>query len=335
MNINNTNNKKNFKTKRKVKWCPGCGNYSILKQLHTVFQDLKIKKENIVIISGIGCSSRTPYYIDTYGIHGIHGRAISIATGVKLANPNLSVWITTGDGDCLSIGTNHLIHILRRNLDVNILLFNNEIYGLTKGQYSPTSVLGLKTKSSPLGTIDQQINPLSLVLGSQGTFVARSIDVNPQHLRDLLFKSFNHLGTSFLEIYQNCNIFNDNAFKFFVKKENRDDYTLFLKHGEPLIFGKKNSKGIILDGLTPKIVNINEKKYSLDELWIHDEEDRTKAEILTRFFNSKKFIFPRPFGVFYKERRKNYNLEFKKTQENINFNKKNNKFLNDLLINEL
>ncbi|XOD69017.1 MAG: 2-oxoacid:ferredoxin oxidoreductase subunit beta [Flavobacteriales bacterium AspAUS03] len=301
---------KDFISDQELKWCPGCGDYSILKQMQMVLPEIGIAKENIVFVSGIGCSSRFPYYMDTFGLHGIHGRAPSIATGIKLARPELSVWIITGDGDALSIGGNHTIHLFRRNLDVNVLLFNNEIYGLTKGQYSPTSSLGLKTKSSPLGAIDQPFNPLRLALGAQATFIARSIDRDPKHLREMLLKCYQHKGTSFLEIYQNCNIFNDGAFEVFSEKASKPDSTLFLEHGKPLLFGAERTKGIRLDGLQPEVVSLKEK-YSLEDLWVHDEKDCTKANILARFFDTPgKGCFPRPFGVLYTEGRPCYDVLF-------------------------
>jgi 2-oxoglutarate/2-oxoacid ferredoxin oxidoreductase subunit beta len=283
-----------FRSDQEIRWCPGCGNYSILKQLFLVLKKIGIPKEKIVFVSGIGCSSRLPYYINTFGLHGIHGRAPTIATGLKLANPELSVWIITGDGDGLSIGVNHLIHLFRRNLNVNLLLLNNEIFGLTKGQYSSTSNIGLKTKSSPFGSIDYPINPLALALGANATFIARTIDSNPSHLRYILIEANNHIGTSFIEIYQNCNIFNDDA--FYSKK-------IYLTHGKPLVFGLKNELGILLDGLIPKIVTL--KEFSLEDLWIHDIYNITKSNILSRFFFNLN-NFPRPFGIFYKENRDYY-----------------------------
>ncbi|BAV94389.1 2-oxoacid:ferredoxin oxidoreductase subunit beta [Ichthyobacterium seriolicida] len=300
--------RKDFISDVSVKWCPGCGDYSILKQMQSVLPDLGLKKENIVFVSGIGCSSRFPYYMNTYGLHGIHGRATAISTGLKIANPDLSVWIITGDGDSLSIGTNHLIHLFRRNLDVNILLFNNEIYGLTKGQYSPTSRVGLKTKSSPLGTIEKPFNPISLALGSGSTFIARGIDKDPKKLKELFKQSHLHKGTSFLEIYQNCIIFNDGAFDKFTDREQKNDSIIFLEHGQPLLFGKGGDKGIILDGLSPKIVELDKGHYSLDDLWVHDERDKVKASILANVFDEYTLdnVLPTPFGVVYREDRPCY-----------------------------
>ena len=231
---------KDFTTDQEVRWCPGCGDYSILKQVQSVMPEIDVPKEDIVFISGIGCSSRFPYYMNTYGMHSIHGRATAIASGLKASRPDLSVWIITGDGDSLSIGGNHLIHLLRRNFDTNILLFNNQIYGLTKGQYSPTSEQGKKTKSTPMGSIDHPFNPLALCLGADATFVARTMDRDPKHMREMLKRSNDHKGTSMLEIYQNCNVFNDGAFFGMTDKNTKPNQTLFLTHGEPLIFGENS-----------------------------------------------------------------------------------------------
>lgn len=301
---------KDFASDQEVKWCPGCGDYSILKQVQSILPEIGIEREKMVFVSGIGCSSRFPYYMNTYGMHSIHGRAPAIATGIKLANPDLNVWIITGDGDGLSIGGNHLIHIMRRNLDTNILLFNNEIYGLTKGQFSPTSHQGLKTKSSPFGVIDQPFNPLSLALGSGATFVSRSLDREPKNLRNVLLEAQNHKGTSFVEIYQNCPIFNDGVFDEFTNKATKDDKNLYLEQGQPLRFGKDLSKGIILEDLEPKIIDIDE---NTDEqrLWIHDEGNIIKAQILAKLGFDEEFLdFPRPFGVIYKKSKPTYEEMF-------------------------
>ena len=292
---------KDFSSNQEVRWCPGCGDYSILKQVQSVMPEINVPKEDIVFISGIGCSSRFPYYMETYGMHSIHGRATAIASGLKAARPNLSVWIITGDGDSLSIGGNHLIHLLRRNFDTNILLFNNQIYGLTKGQYSPTSEKGKKTKSTPMGSIDHPFNPLALCMGADATFIARTMDRDPKHLREMLLRSNNHKGTSLLEIYQNCNVFNDGAFFGMTDKSTKMNQTLFLEHGQPLVFGENKDKGISLDGFKPQIVSL--KDLSNDDFWVHDEKDRVKAGLLTRFFDAN---FPRPFGVFYSEDRPTY-----------------------------
>ncbi|MBB1561731.1 MAG: 2-oxoacid:ferredoxin oxidoreductase subunit beta [Flavobacteriaceae bacterium] len=301
---------KDFASDQEVKWCPGCGDYSILKQVQSILPEIGIKRENMVFVSGIGCSSRFPYYMNTYGIHSIHGRAPAVATGIKLANPELNVWIITGDGDGLSIGGNHFIHLMRRNLDVNILLFNNEIYGLTKGQFSPTSQLGLKTKSSPFGVIDQPFNPLSLALGSGATFVSRTLDREPKSLREVLLEAQKHRGTSFVEIYQNCVIFNDGVFDEFTNKATKEEANLYLENGKPLKFGKDLSKGIILENFEPKIIDITEDTDE-SKLWIHDETSILKAQILARFNFDEEFSdFPRPFGVFYKKNRASYEETF-------------------------
>lgn len=287
---------------QEIRWCPGCGDYSILKQMQTVIPSLGIKREEIVFISGIGCSSRFPYYMNTYGMHSIHGRAPAVASGLKMVNPDLSLWVITGDGDGLSIGGNHLIHLLRRNVDLNVLLFNNEIYGLTKGQYSPTSEIGKRTKSSPMGSIDHPFNPLALALGAEATFVARTIDRDPKHLRGILEASNRHKGTSFVEIYQNCNVFNDGAFQSYSDKKQKEENIILLEEGQPLIFNG-GTKGIRLKGgLKPEIVSLSEG-FPTDELWVHDSRDSTKAYLLSRFFNNE---FPRPFGVLYQEDRPCY-----------------------------
>lgn len=291
---------KDFVSEQEVRWCPGCGDYSILAQVQRVMPSLGIPKENIVFVSGIGCSSRFPYYMETYGLHSIHGRATAIASGLKASRPELSVWVVTGDGDSLSIGGNHTIHLLRRNFDINILLFNNQIYGLTKGQYSPTSEKGKITKSSPFGSIDYAFNPASLALGADGTFVARAMDRDPKHLQAMITRAHQHKGTSFLEIYQNCVIFNDATFEVFTEKSTKPEETLFLEQGKPLIFGKDNNKGLRLDGFQPQVVTIGEG-YNADDLWIHDENDIYKAQILTRIHDNPTMEghLPRPFGVLY------------------------------------
>ena len=298
---------KDFATDQEVRWCPGCGDYSILAQVQKVMPTLGIPRENIAIISGIGCSSRFPYYMNVYGMHSIHGRATAIASGLKAARPDLSVWIVTGDGDGLSIGGNHTIHLLRRNFDVNVLLFNNQIYGLTKGQYSPTSEENKVTKSTPFGSIDHPFNPMALALGADATFIARSMDRDPKHLQAMLTRSYEHKGASFLEIYQNCNIFNDGAFEIFTEKGSKADNALFLENKKPLVFGANSDKGIKLDGFKPVVVDLN-NGHSVDDLWVHDEADLYKAQILTRMFDDPKLEghLPRPFGVFYQIERPTY-----------------------------
>lgn len=317
---------KDFATEQEIRWCPGCGDYSILKQVQTVMPNLGIPRENIVIISGIGCSSRFPYYMNTYGMHSIHGRATTIASGLKIARPELSIWIVTGDGDALSIGGNHLIHLLRRNINVQILLFNNQIYGLTKGQYSPTSEENKVTKSTPSGSLDHPFNPAALALGADASFFARAMDRDTKHLQEMLKRAEAHQGASLLEIYQNCNIFNDGAFEIMTDKESKSGVTLFLEDKQPLLFGKEKEMAIKLDGLQPRVVQAAD--WSLDDLWIHDEKDILKAQMLARFFDDVRAdaFFPRPFGVFYAQSRKCYDDQ---VQEQLKTNIEN-KGLGDL-----
>src|SRR5437764_7888542 len=261
---------KDLASDQDVRWCPGCGDYSILAQMKKALAGLDIPREKLVFVSGIGCSSRFPYYMNTYGFHSIHGRAPTVATGLKLARPDLQVWVITGDGDGLSIGGNHLVHAIRRNVDLKIVLFNNEIYGLPKGQYSPTSRLGTRTKSSPLGSIDPPLRPLSLAIGAEATFVARTLDVDVQHLTETLKRAAHHKGSAFVEVYQNCKIFNDGVFEYATDKTVKADNALFLEHGKPLIFGKDRNKGIRLNGLSPEVVEVG-KDCGPDDLLIHDE----------------------------------------------------------------
>jgi len=298
---------KDFQTDQEVRWCPGCGDYSILAQVQKIMPTLGIPRENIVIVSGIGCSSRFPYYMETFGMHSIHGRATAIASGLKAARPDLSVWIVSGDGDSLSIGGNHTIHMLRRNFNVNFMVFNNQIYGLTKGQYSPTSEEHKVTKSTPFGSIDHPFNPAALAMGADATFVARSMDRDPKHLQEMLLRSNAHVGASFLEIYQNCNIFNDGAFEIFTEKGSKPMETLFLEQGKPLLFGANKEKGIKLDGFKPVVVELGEG-VGADDCWVHDEKDFYKAQILTRMFDDPRVEghLPRPFGVFYETERPCY-----------------------------
>jgi 2-oxoglutarate ferredoxin oxidoreductase subunit beta len=288
--------KNDFKTDQEVRWCPGCGDYSILNAIQTVFPTLGIPREKFVVVSGIGCSSRLPYYVNTYGFHSIHGRAPAVATGVKIANPELSVWIGTGDGDALSIGGNHLIHAMRRNLDVKVLMFNNRIYGLTKGQFSPTSEVGKVTKSTPYGVVDQPFNPILLALGAGATFVARSIDVMPKHLIDTLTRAAHHKGFAFVEIYQNCNIFNDGAFDHLVDKEVRDDKLVDLQHGKPLKFGKAKDKGIRLNGFKPEVVPLAGTHDA--DLLTWDEKDPSSA-LAYLIGSMREGVMPQPIGVFH------------------------------------
>ncbi len=295
--------RKNFISDQDVRWCPGCGDYAILAQVQKVFPDLGVPKENFLIVSGIGCSSRFPYYMDTFGFHSIHGRATPLATGAKLANPDLSVWVVTGDGDSMSIGGNHLIHILRRNLDINILLFNNEVYGLTKGQYSPTSAQGHISKSTPLGSVDYPFNPPQLALGAGGTFIARGIDREQKHLQNLLKESHQHSGTSFLEIYQNCWVFNDGTFANLTDKEIKMETQLNLVHGKPMIFGKESNKGMRLAGSKLEVVVIGETS-SMDDILVHDESNKIQGLLLSEL--THKDGFPTPIGVIYREDKPTY-----------------------------
>ncbi len=292
----NTLQPKDLASDQEVRWCPGCGDYSILAQMKKALAGLGIPREKFVFISGIGCSSRFPYYMNTYGFHTIHGRAPAIATGLKLARPDLSVWVITGDGDGLSIGGNHLIHAIRRNMDLKIILFNNEIYGLTKGQYSPTSRIGTRTKSSPLGSIDTPLRPLSLALGADATFVARTLDVDINHLTETLKRAAAHKGTAFVEVYQNCKIFNDGVFEYATDKSIKASNVLFLQHGRPLVFGKDQNKGIRLHGLNPEVVELG-NGIAKDDLLVHDEktDEPSLAYLLSRMVYPN---FPECMGVF-------------------------------------
>jgi 2-oxoglutarate ferredoxin oxidoreductase subunit beta len=287
---------KELTSDQQVRWCPGCGDYSILAQMKKAIAPLGIPRENLVFVSGIGCSSRFPYYMNTYGFHTIHGRAPTLATGLKVARPDLQVWVITGDGDGLSIGGNHLIHAIRRNVDLKIILFNNEIYGLTKGQYSPTSRTGTRTKSSPLGSIEHPLRPLCLAIGAEATFVARTVDVDINHLTQTLTRAAAHKGTAFVEVYQNCIVFNDAVFEYATDKAVKADNLLYLEHGKPLLFGKDRSKGIRLNGLDPEVVSMG-NGVAMDDLLVHDEkaEEPSLAYLLSRMTHPD---FPEPVGVF-------------------------------------
>ncbi len=289
--------KKDFVSDQEVRWCPGCGDYAILNNVQKVMPELGIPREKVVFVSGIGCSSRFPYYMNTYGFHSIHGRAPAVATGIKCANPELSVWVITGDGDALSIGGNHFMHAIRRNLDINYILFNNRIYGLTKGQYSPTSEFGKKTKSTPVGTIDYPVNPLSLAIASESTFVARSIDIDVKHLGTIVQEAAKHKGMSFVVVYQNCNIFNDHAFDSFADRSVRSDMVLYLEHGKPMIFGKERNRGIRMNGAHPEVVMIGENGITESDLLVHDIylDDPSVAFMLARMDQPN---FPQPVGIF-------------------------------------
>ena len=303
MSESTTLNKQDFVSDQDVRWCPGCGDYAILSQVQKVFPNLGIPKENFLIVSGIGCSSRFPYYMDTYGFHSIHGRAPAIASGAKLANPNLSVWVVTGDGDAMSIGGNHLIHVLRRNFDMNILMFNNRIYGLTKGQYSPTSELGKVTKSTPLGSLDYPFNPPQLALGASGTFIARTIDREQKHMAIILEEASKHQGTSFVEIYQNCNIFNDGAFSELTDRETKAETQLILEHNKPMLFGAQNQKGLILEGATFKVVELG-SNYSESDILVHNKNDKNLAMLLSEITYTPNL--PVPMGVIFQEDKPTY-----------------------------
>jgi 2-oxoglutarate ferredoxin oxidoreductase subunit beta len=289
--------KKDFTSDQEVRWCPGCGDYAILAAFQSFLPELGIAPHDTVFVSGIGCSSRFPYYVNTYGIHGIHGRAPAIATGVATANPRLAVWVITGDGDGLSIGGNHLIHALRRNVNIKIVLFNNQIYGLTKGQYSPTSELGKVTKSTPFGSLDHPFNPVALALGAEATFVARSIDVDRKHLTEVLRRAAAHRGAAFIEVYQNCNIFNDGAFEDLTSKEGRERNQIRLEHGKPIRFGPDGSKGVRLtERGTLEIVDVD--AVGEEALLVHDEhrEEPSLAFMLAHLSSSPHE--PTPIGVF-------------------------------------
>ena len=269
--------KKDFASDQMIRWCPGCGDYSILSAMQNTMAQLNKKTEELVFISGIGCAARFPYYMNTYGFHTIHGRGPAVATGVKLANPDLEVWEIQGDGDALAIGGNHFIHTIRRNLNINILLFNNEIYGLTKGQYSPTSKIGLVTKSTPQGGIERPFNPGELTIGSNGSYFARTIDTNPKLMSQIFIDAASHTGTSIVEILQNCVIYNDKTHGAVTNKENRDDFQLHLEHGKPMVFGKERNKGIMLNGFELEVVTLGENGVSEDDIVVHDahKEDNT------------------------------------------------------------
>jgi 2-oxoglutarate ferredoxin oxidoreductase subunit beta len=287
---------KDFKSDQEVRWCPGCGDHAVLSSVQKALADLGVPKEKIAFISGIGCSSRFPYYMNTYGFHGIHGRASAIASGVKVANPELSVWQITGDGDALAIGGNHFIHVIRRNIDINIILFNNEIYGLTKGQYSPTSTKGLVTKTSPFGTLEEPFSVGELVIGAKGKFFARTVDSNIALSTQIYADSARHKGTSVVEVLQNCVIFNDGVHEEVTGKEVRDDRTIILKHGQPMKFGKDGLSGLILDGLKLKVVRIGENGITEKDLLIHDSHENNPG-IQYMLANMRYPEYPVALGV--------------------------------------
>lgn len=306
---------KDLASDQEVRWCPGCGDYSILAQMKKALATVGIPREKMVFISGIGCSSRFPYYMNTYGFHSIHGRAPTLATGLKACRPDLSIWVITGDGDGLSIGGNHLIHAIRRNVDLKIVLFNNEIYGLTKGQYSPTSRVGTRTKSSPLGSIDSPLRPLSIAIGAEATFVARTVDVDIHHLTETLRRAAAHKGTAFVEIYQNCVIFNDGVFEYATDKSIKADNLVYLEHGKPLVFGKDRNKGIRLHNLDPEVVTLG-AGITMDDLLIHDEraEEPSLAYLLSRMVYPR---FPECIGVYRCVQRPTYDDLLNKQIEDV------------------
>jgi 2-oxoglutarate ferredoxin oxidoreductase subunit beta len=299
--------RKDFQTDQEVRWCPGCGDYAILAAVQRFMPTLGLPKEKIVFVSGIGCSSRFPYYMNTYGFHTIHGRAPAVATGVKLSNPELSVWMVTGDGDALSIGGNHLLHLMRRNVDIKVLMFNNRIYGLTKGQYSPTSEIGKKTKSTPMGTVDYPLNPISFALGAEASFVARTVDVEAKHLESVLERAAQHKGMAFIEILQNCNVFNDGAWDPITNKATKAENVLRLEHGKPVVFGKNGEHGIRLGGpnrLTPELIDTSAGP---GDALVFDEQAEGGALgfLMSRLERPQ---FPVPIGIFRAAERPTYEV---------------------------
>jgi 2-oxoglutarate ferredoxin oxidoreductase subunit beta len=316
----NTLTPKDLASDQEVRWCPGCGDYSILAQMKKALATVGVPREKMVFISGIGCASRFPYYMNTYGFHSIHGRAPTFATGLKLTRPDLQVWVITGDGDGLSIGGNHLLHAMRRNVDLKIILFNNEIYGLTKGQYSPTSRVGTRTKSSPQGSLESPLRPLSVAIGAEATFVARTLDVDIAHLTETLKRAAAHRGTAFVEVYQNCKIFNDGVFEYATDKSIKADNVLYLEHGKPMIFGKDRTRGIRLQGLSPEVVALG-SGITPDDLLIHDEraEEPTLAYLLSRMVHSpdEENTFPEPIGVFRAVERPTFNEQVERQMEDV------------------
>jgi 2-oxoglutarate ferredoxin oxidoreductase subunit beta len=295
--------KKDFQSDQDIRWCPGCGDYSILKQVQSVLPTLGIPKEDIVVVSGIGCSSRFPYYMNTFGLHTIHGRAPAVVSGIKSLRPELSVWMITGDGDALSIGGNHLIHLLRRNMDIKVLLFNNRIYGLTKGQYSPTSEQGKRTKSTPLGSLEEPFNPLRLALAAGASFVARSVDVDPKHLQTTLKAAAAHKGTALIEIFQNCNIFNDGAFEPVTQRKTRADRQVILQAGEPLLFGAKRERGLVFNPQKFCFEIALVEDVGLDAIYKHQPENQVAAQLLAELSFPES---PIPMGVLHQVERPSY-----------------------------
>ena len=290
-----TYTKKDFVSDQQVRWCPGCGDYAILAGMQQVFAELGVAKENIVVISGIGCAARFPYYIDSFGFHTIHGRAPAFATGLKIARPELSVWVVGGDGDMLSIGGNHLLHALRRNVNINILCFDNRIYGLTKGQTSPTSETGKRTATTPMGSLDRPVNPISIALAAEATYVARTADVFGKHLKHVMQGAAEHEGSTFVQILQNCVIFNKDAFSFVTDRDNKTENAVYLEHGKPLVYGKNRDKGLRLNGLKLEVVKVGEGGVSEAECLVYDETDESMAFLFSRMDDK---TFPTPMGIF-------------------------------------
>jgi len=303
-----------FASDQDVRWCPGCGDYAILATVQRLMPELGVPRENVVFISGIGCSSRFPYYMNTYGMHSIHGRAPTVATGLKASRPDLDVWMITGDGDSLSIGGNHIIHIMRRNVDLQIIMFNNQIYGLTKGQYSPTSEVGKVTKSTPFGSIDHPFNPIALVLGADAAFAARTMDRDPKHMKDILKRAHDFKGTGFVEVYQNCNIFNDGAFFDFTEKATKSDRAVFFEQGKPLVYAD-GTKGLRLDGFNLKSIDLDEGSWGTDDCLVYDETSLELATILARVYWHDEL--PQPFGVFYREERPTYDAQVNEQVQSV------------------
>jgi 2-oxoglutarate/2-oxoacid ferredoxin oxidoreductase subunit beta len=326
----NTLTAKDFKSDQEVRWCPGCGDHAIMNAIQRGLPSLGIPKEKFAFISGIGCSSRFPYYMDTYGFHSIHGRASAIASGVKVANPELSVWQITGDGDAMAIGGNHFIHTIRRNIDINIILFNNEIYGLTKGQYSPTSKFGAVTKTSPYGTVEHPFHPGELVIGAQGKFFARSIDNNLKLSQEIFIEAAKHEGTSVVEVLQNCVIYNDKTHAALTDREHKEDRTIILKHGEPMIFGKNQDKGLVLDAdnMRLKVVELG-KEYTEKDILVHNVENNNPG-IHLMLANMQYPEYPVAFGVIRSVKARTYDQS---VNEQINMVKANSslKSVDDLL----
>lgn len=300
--------KKDFVTPNDVRWCPGCGDYAILNSLQRTLPELGIPKENYVVVSGIGCSSRFPYYMNTYGFHTIHGRAPTVATGVKVANPDLSVWMITGDGDGLSIGGNHLMHALRRNININILLFNNRVYGLTKGQYSPTSPVGTRTKTTPMGSIDNPLNPILFALGAEATFIARTVDTNPKHMIETFKAAQAHEGVSFVEIFQNCVIFNNKTWDPVYGRQSRDENMLFLKEGEPMVFGKEEKKGIVWNGNQPEVIPLGDASPEEKNVMVHTPN--RSGSLYTAMLAEMTYPdFPTPVGILRQSEKPTYDAQ--------------------------